>query len=252
VNYFASPSAAERYARGRPYIHPLVVERIKAICGGRIGRALDVGCGTGQSARAVADIADEVVATDLSGEMIEHAEAHPRITFLQAAAENLPFPANSFDLLTAGLAFHWFERERFLAQAQRVVKPAGWLAIYNDGFSGEMASGPAYGAWNRDHYVHLYPTPPRNIAPFTDDQARAFGFDRVKHDRFEHAVELTPERLVGYLLTQSNVIAAVEQRGESVQAIADWLMSSVRPFFSASVAQFPFYCVLDIFRRRSN
>ncbi len=29
MNYFSPRSAAERYAKGRPYFHPLVVERIK-------------------------------------------------------------------------------------------------------------------------------------------------------------------------------------------------------------------------------
>lgn len=62
LNYFSYPSAAERYAKGRPYLYPPVIGRIRAIVcpEGKVGRALDVGCGTGQSALALTEIADEI------------------------------------------------------------------------------------------------------------------------------------------------------------------------------------------------
>ncbi len=63
MNFFAYPTAAERYAKGRPFFHPLAIEKIKAKCceHGRIGMALDVGCGTGQSTLALLEVADEIV-----------------------------------------------------------------------------------------------------------------------------------------------------------------------------------------------
>ena len=60
VNYFSHASVAERYAKHRPYFHPVVMERLRRFTGAtKFGRALDVACGTGQSTRALAELAYE-------------------------------------------------------------------------------------------------------------------------------------------------------------------------------------------------
>jgi SAM-dependent methyltransferase len=69
-NYFAHESAADRYAQGRPYYHPLVIERlVKFTRIARFAHALDVACGAGQSTRALAAVADRVDAIDVSAPM---------------------------------------------------------------------------------------------------------------------------------------------------------------------------------------
>lgn len=72
MNYFAPKSAAERYARGRPAFHPIIIERIKDFLSLRepLLRALDVDCGTGLSTIALKGIAREVVGADVAGEML--------------------------------------------------------------------------------------------------------------------------------------------------------------------------------------
>ena len=88
VNFFAHKTAAERYARSRPYFHPLVIERIRAFLGLKrpLPVAVDVACGTGQSALALTEIAESVIATDLSPSMLAHAPAHERIRYVQAVS----------------------------------------------------------------------------------------------------------------------------------------------------------------------
>lgn len=44
-------------------------------------------------------------------------------------AEELPFSDGSVDLLTAASAAHWFDTERFLSEAARVLKPHGCIAL---------------------------------------------------------------------------------------------------------------------------
>jgi SAM-dependent methyltransferase len=58
MNFFVYPTAAKRYANGRPFFHPLAIKKIKEVCceNGRIDRALDVGCGTGQSTQALLEV----------------------------------------------------------------------------------------------------------------------------------------------------------------------------------------------------
>src|ERR1700676_573916 len=104
MNYFAFPTAAERYANGRPFFHPLAIKKIQSVCcgTGRINRALDVGCGTGQSALALLEIADDIVGLDNSAEMLSHAGRHARIRYVRACAEQMPFDDKSYGLITVG------------------------------------------------------------------------------------------------------------------------------------------------------
>lgn len=254
LNYFADPTAAERYAVGRPYFHPIVVDRIGAVCGavGQVGTALDIGCGTGQSTLALAERMTRVLGTDVSQSMLEHCHPHERIRYVRGSAEDLPFLSNSFELVTAGLAFHWFDRPRFLAEAGRVLKANGWLAIYDDGMTGEMVGNEEYVIWIREHYMQKYPAPPRNSASLTDRDTLRSGFIRKSREQFTHDVEFTSQQLVKFLLSQTNIIEAVERHKANVGRISDWLESSVESFFSAYTALFRFRCVLDIFQRRTS
>src|SRR5581483_8760750 len=144
-NLFLHRSAAQRYASARPYFHPLVTERILAFAGlAHFTAALDVACGTGQSARALAEIAERVEAVDVSAEMIAEAQPHERVHYQVAPAERMPFGDAAFDLATVGLAFHWFDQPAFLAEAGRVLKPGSWLVVYTSGFNGEMEENASF------------------------------------------------------------------------------------------------------------
>src|SRR4051812_10321444 len=99
MNYFAHETAAERYAQSRPYFHPLVIEMIRRFLGldCAVATALDVACGTGHSALALTEIAESVVATDISCSMLAEAPAHARIRYIDAPAERLPVDDCSAD-----------------------------------------------------------------------------------------------------------------------------------------------------------
>ncbi|XP_073329527.1 putative methyltransferase DDB_G0268948 [Pagrus major] len=94
--------------------------------------AVDLGCGTGQNTRVMAPHFQQVVGIDISECQLEEARAVPgysNITYRQGTAEDLPFPDGSVDLLTAASAAHWFDQLRFLAEASRVLKPRGCMAL---------------------------------------------------------------------------------------------------------------------------
>jgi len=118
------------------------IKKIQAICceSGRIDRALDVGCGTGQSSVALLEIAEEIVGLDSSAEMLSHAVPHERIRFVEARAEKIPFADAAFGLMTVALALHWFRAAKILVEAHRLLRPGGWLVIYNDGLHGPDAA----------------------------------------------------------------------------------------------------------------
>ncbi|MGE5139061.1 MAG: class I SAM-dependent methyltransferase, partial [Rudaea sp.] len=75
---------------------------------------LDVSTGGGHTALTLAPLVSQVVATDLSSEMLGAAEKHIRsrgannVIFQLADAENLGFQTGEFDLVTNRIALHHF------------------------------------------------------------------------------------------------------------------------------------------------
>lgn len=242
MNFFAYKSVAERYARYRPYFHPLVIEKVKKYLNIQrpVDIALDVGCGPGQSSVALKRIADLVLGVDISAEMLGIADQRPGIHYIQSAAEQLAIRSDSCDLLTTALAYHWFDEEQFFAEASRVLRAGAWLIIYNNGFNGQMAEEPAFEQWAVRVYEQRYPTPPRHVAPVTAKFARKHRFRFAYREEYENEMQFTVEELAAYLVTQSNVIAATEQGEEKVEEVYDWLIAQTRSFFKAEKARFPF------------
>lgn len=233
MNYFAPGTAAERYAKGRPFFHPPLVARIAELISAAepFGRALDVGCGTGLSTRALQSLAREVVGVDASAAMLAHAPKGAGPRFCLASAERLPFGGGAFDLLTACQSFHWLNRERFLAEARRVIRRGGWLVVYDNYFTARAEGAGPFGEWHRGAYLRRFPAPPRGALSFTPEEAAGEGFELRAHERFENSYGFTKEGLVDFLLTHSNVIAAVEGRGDDPEEVRRWLSEGVAPFF---------------------
>jgi len=95
-------------------------------------RVLDLGCGGGHVSFNAAPRAREVVAYDLSSEMLEVVagaaaeRGFANIVTRQGVAEHLPFPDASFDcVLSRYSAHHWRDFEAALREVVRVLKPGG-------------------------------------------------------------------------------------------------------------------------------
>lgn len=218
--------AAERYAAGRPYYHPLVIERLRQHLGlqAPLPHAVDAGCGTGLSSVALTAIAKCVSAFDPSAEMLAAAAPHERVTYALARAEELPLEDASCNLLTLASVFHWLDRELFLTEAHRVLKPQGHLIIYDHLFAGEMIGNPNFAQWHAEH-MRRFPSPARHRrTPFEATDATHAGFAWDETDRFEHQLKFTPEALKAYLLSQSNVAK------DSAEASA-WLETTLPGLF---------------------
>lgn len=92
-------------------------------------RVLDVAAGTGTSSFALAKSGAEVVAVDFSPGMIaEGRKRHPELTFVEGDAEELPFPANSFDAVSISFGLRNVnDPQKALREMRRVLKPGGRL-----------------------------------------------------------------------------------------------------------------------------
>ena len=101
-------------------------------------RAVEVGCGTGAVARAIASRPGigEVVGVDPSPAFLEKARELardlPNLTFVEGDARALPLEDASFDVLVFHTTLcHIPEPDQALAEAYRVLRGGGWLAVFD-------------------------------------------------------------------------------------------------------------------------
>jgi ubiquinone/menaquinone biosynthesis C-methylase UbiE len=93
---------------------------------------LEVGCGTGQLTQRLAEFGCALTAIDIGPSMIEVARERVTgdgVTFLAVPFEDLDAPAESFDLVISGAAFHWIDPGIRFRTAARLLRPGGWLAL---------------------------------------------------------------------------------------------------------------------------
>jgi ubiquinone/menaquinone biosynthesis C-methylase UbiE len=126
-DYFSGNS--EEYSRFRP-TYPAELFAHLASISDQHKVAWDCATGSGQSAVALSAHFSKVIATDASKTQIENAEKKRGITYQVATAENSHIEEQSIDLITVAQAFHWFDREAFSKEANRVLKDKGIISIW--------------------------------------------------------------------------------------------------------------------------
>lgn len=95
-------------------------------------RVLDVGCGAGHTALAFAPHAAQVVALDMTEEMLAEAarlaatRGLANVAFQRGFAEELPFPDDAFDIVTSRFcAHHYADPVRATSEVARVLRAGG-------------------------------------------------------------------------------------------------------------------------------
>ena len=137
---------ASQFASAAAVTHRDLVRRFVAAVPADAGaRVLDVACGPGIITAALAPVVREVVALDVTPEMLAKARQRcaeagvANVSFREGSATALPFPDASFDTVVTRLSIHHFEAPRGpVAEMARVLKPGGTLVVA-DVVSSELA-----------------------------------------------------------------------------------------------------------------
>lgn len=128
----------ENYVRYRPHYPAEVLEHLRTDCGLTPASIIaDIGSGTGFLAEQFLANGNRVFGIEPNREMREAGERllqnYQDFTSLGATAEETTLLSASVDLITAGQAFHWFDRERCREEFKRILRQGGWVVlIWND------------------------------------------------------------------------------------------------------------------------
>src|SRR5262245_64642768 len=127
-------SLVENYIKYRPGYPNEVIETLRSECGLTSGSIIaDVGSGTGILTEMFLRIGNTVYGIEPNREMREAAERllkdYPRFRSVASRAEETTLDDASVDFITAGQAFHWFDREKTREEFARILRPRGWVAL---------------------------------------------------------------------------------------------------------------------------
>ena len=124
--------------------------------------ALEIGCGTGAFARALASRCGRVVALDLSAEMIRVARSRSsrfeNLEFQLADAMTWGFPQSHFDFVCSIATLHHLEQRELLLKIKRALKPGGVLVVLDlvqsDSLAERMCDVVAFGVSGGLRLIH--------------------------------------------------------------------------------------------------
>jgi ubiquinone/menaquinone biosynthesis C-methylase UbiE len=169
---------AADYAEARPHYPPELFDWLSKQCPRR-RLAWDAGCGNGQASVALAEHFSEVYATDPSQAQIANAIPHERVRYEVENAEDCQLGDHTANLVTVAQAYHWFDHERFCAEARRVLAPDGVVALWSyaessvstqvDPIVDELHHGTLGKDWppERQHVLDRYRTLPFPFRPIS-------------------------------------------------------------------------------------
>lgn len=153
-------------------------------------RVLELGCGPGRAAAALASRHGALV-TALDPSPVMLAAARDRVPddveLVEGRAESLPFDAERFDAVLANFVVHLLDRPRAFAEARRVLVPGGIVVVKtrDPATVHEWWASPLFPSAERIER-HRFPSGLQLV-----DELQAAGFDRATVERIDVPRELS-------------------------------------------------------------
>ncbi|MCO1655205.1 class I SAM-dependent methyltransferase [Pseudonocardia humida] len=228
--------AAAAYAAFRPgYPRAAVEWALQPVLGAsEPPRLLDLGAGTGKLTATLLEFGPVTAVEPDEGMLAQLRARLPEVQARSGTAEEVPAEDSSVDAVLVGQAWHWFDHDRALAEAARVLRPGGVLAaLWN---SDDLAV-----EWVRGYREALYSQ--RSVPPAegTDNVPALPGhpaFAHSRHSRHPNPVRTTAEGLVASMGTHSwLLVSEPDVRERALGGLRDYLAG--RPETSAGEFELP-------------
>lgn len=213
ADHFARVAAG--YAAHRPTYPSALFSWLAGQCN-RHERVWDCATGSGQAAVALAELFQQVWASDASSAQIASAVATEGVRYLTAPAHASGLPDHSVDLVTVAQALHWFELESFYAEVRRVLRPGGVLAVWTYGvFQVDcLDAAQVQNLLNRFYYETVGSCWPPERRHVENGYAElSFPFTEIQVPEFCMSVTWGLEDLAGYLRSWSATARYQELHG---------------------------------------
>lgn len=193
--------AAEEFQRYRPDYPPELFEHILSwIPKDSRNRAMDLGAGTGKSARWLVANFHEVIAVEPdAGMAAKLAEEVPEARVRNCTAEECRQAESSVDIVTIGNALHWMDSARVFENAQRWLHADGILAVYDRPLPkctpeiDAIILAELRGPWKPHRDPRL-----KKDTKWEDAVRAAPGFQVVEDTRFSYIVNMLPKKYAGF------------------------------------------------------
>jgi len=229
---------AELYDQWRPGYPPALFTDLATLAAlGPRARVLEIGCGTGQATRPLAELGCAVVAMDLSPDMAAVAQRNlaqfPDVTVVASAFEDWPAANGTFDAVLSATAFHWLDPDVRMIKAAELLRPGGALGIVS---THHIAGGTdAFFADAQRCYERFDPRTPPGVRLTTDDESpeetaefdRSGRFGPVEVRRYEWQQTYTAHEYRNLLMTYSGPRAMEPQARSDLFACLTHLIDNV-------------------------
>ena len=203
----------EDYAAHRPGFPESFYQRINGIARIEGSRSLDLATGPGTIALELGALGSSVVGIDISAEQIATARRvaternlDDEVQFRVAGAEDTGLDAGSFDLVTAGQCWHWFDRAAAMTEVQRVLRPGGVLAI---AYYSYLTEHSPVARDTEELVLEFNPSwtmaGSTGVFPERIDEVIRGGFKLVEQFCYDHGEEFTHARWRGRIRTCNGV-----------------------------------------------
>lgn len=235
---------ANEYVAGRPS-YPEAVLADLPLAEARV--IVEIGAGTGKFTRLLARTGKRVVAVEPSPRMAAHirAEAGEAPEIVHAAAEKVPLPDGSTDLICVATAFHWFDYGPATAEIHRLLRSGSHLALL----------------WNlRDERVPWVAALSRLLEAYASEPPRrASGkwrailsderFRLVKEVRHPFRQPMTHQGIYDRVFSTSYIVSLQTAEQDKVRAAVAAVIAGEPALGDAEHVEFPYVTELHLLQR---
>ncbi|WP_421877636.1 class I SAM-dependent methyltransferase [Marinoscillum sp.] len=195
----------------------------------------ECGAGSGQMTRLLAPHFHFIHATDISQPQLDMAPTYANVHYTKQRAEHTNFPNQSFHMVIAAQAAHWFDFDTYYNEVRRVLKRSGLVVLTGYGL---LRVEPFIDEAIDRFYTQLGPfwEPERKHIDL-DYQSIPFPFEELSTPAFSYRTEWSIEHCMAYLQTWSAFRKMSKE--EKISRLADLKSKLLHYWQGSKVVTFP-------------